>query len=315
MTRKTLLLFLLLLPALLRAQALAPLPAPAAEAAAPQQAREDLRWVAVGDVHGDLSALRRALHLAGLVDKTDNWTGGATVLVQTGDFLDRGPDEVAILDYLEALAPKADAAGGAVHGLMGNHEFINLDLIFPYVTKEGFAVFNKLYPKALNDPALGKYAPHKRGRVYAMRPGGPFALRLSRLPVFLLLGDTLFVHGGLSEDSIIYGLDRLNDDLAAWGRGETPEAPPPMRHAKNPVWLRDWSRDTRKRDCPRLHDLLQRVGATRMVVGHTVQGHINSFCKGAVWRIDTGNSQAMGGRTEVLVYDRGTLTVLPKRSK
>ncbi len=282
---------------------------------APTSEGTDLRWVAVGDVHGDLSALKRALRLGGLVDESDNWTGGTTVLVQTGDFMDRGSDEIAILDYLDALAPKANAAGGSVRCLMGNHEFINLDLIFPYVTKEGFVSFNKLYPQALNDKDLARYPAHKRGRVFALRPGGPFAKRLSKLPVFVKLGDTLFVHGGLSEGSISYGLDRLNADLAAWARGETPTAPEPLRHTKNPLWLREWSKDTRKRDCPRLHQLLQQVGARRLVVGHTVQPHINSYCDGAVWRIDTGNSKAMDGRTEVLVFDHGTLTVLPLTTK
>ena len=48
------------------------------------------RLVAVGDVHGDLQALKGALRLAGVLHaKKDVWTGGRTVVVQVGYQLDR----------------------------------------------------------------------------------------------------------------------------------------------------------------------------------------------------------------------------------
>ncbi|MEM1348461.1 MAG: metallophosphoesterase, partial [Myxococcota bacterium] len=62
------------------------------------------RIVAVGDLHGDLEATRAALSLAGVLGAEDAWVGGQTILVQTGDVLDRGSDEQAILDLLDALA-------------------------------------------------------------------------------------------------------------------------------------------------------------------------------------------------------------------
>lgn len=40
------------------------------------------RLVAVGDLHGDYGKTQRALRLAGLIDATDHWAGGDTVLVQ-----------------------------------------------------------------------------------------------------------------------------------------------------------------------------------------------------------------------------------------
>jgi hypothetical protein len=49
------------------------------------------RIVALGDVHGDLSATRRALRLAGAIDDQDRWIGGRLVVVQTGDQLGRAP--------------------------------------------------------------------------------------------------------------------------------------------------------------------------------------------------------------------------------
>ena len=38
------------------------------------------RVVAIGDVHGDLGAARRALRLAGAIDEEDKWIGGELAL-------------------------------------------------------------------------------------------------------------------------------------------------------------------------------------------------------------------------------------------
>ena len=61
------------------------------------------RIVAIGDLHGDLEATRRALRLAGAIDERDTWIGGDLVVVQAGDQLDRGNGEQAIIDLLERL--------------------------------------------------------------------------------------------------------------------------------------------------------------------------------------------------------------------
>src|SRR5690606_4657583 len=75
------------------------------------------RLIAIGDLHGDLGAMRRALRLSGAIDETDQWIGGDLVIVQTGDILDRGDDEQEILDLFARLGEQALAAGGAIHRL------------------------------------------------------------------------------------------------------------------------------------------------------------------------------------------------------
>src|SRR5690349_5661303 len=77
-------------------------PAPASSgctlAALPVRRPAPGRVVAIGDLHGDLAAARSALRAAGAIDQADRWIGGKLVVVQTGDVLDRGDDEQAILD-------------------------------------------------------------------------------------------------------------------------------------------------------------------------------------------------------------------------
>merc|ERR1719253_1511628 len=85
------------------------------------------RVIAFGDVHGDLDALRTFLVAGGLLDPASPsedpaWTGGDTIVVQTGDVLDRGDDEMACFRLLAALSRRAREAGGALLLLHGNHE-------------------------------------------------------------------------------------------------------------------------------------------------------------------------------------------------
>jgi len=80
------------------------------------------RIVAVGDLHGDLNHAVRVLRMAGLVDLRDQWIGGPTVLVQTGDIVDRGKDTILLYKWMDALRTQAQLSGGAVVSLLGNHE-------------------------------------------------------------------------------------------------------------------------------------------------------------------------------------------------
>ncbi|WP_129841419.1 metallophosphoesterase [Streptomyces sp. RFCAC02] len=80
----------------------------------------------VGDVHGYLEELRAALREAGLIDGSDAWAAGNARLWFLGDFTDRGPDGVGVLDLVMRLSAEAAAAGGYCKALLGNHELLLL---------------------------------------------------------------------------------------------------------------------------------------------------------------------------------------------
>src|SRR6266699_582622 len=84
------------------------------------------RVVAIGDVHGDLDAFAGILQRTRLADPSRRWAGGNSILVQTGDFLDRGPEARAVMDLLMSLQKDAPRQGGRVIVLMGNHEAMNI---------------------------------------------------------------------------------------------------------------------------------------------------------------------------------------------
>jgi hypothetical protein len=269
------------------------------------------RIVAIGDLHGDLAATRNALRLGGVIDEQNQWVGGTTVIVQTGDQLDRGDDEFEILDLLDALTVQARAAGGAVHVLNGNHELMNVKQDLRYVTLGGFLDFlpTPVTDPETVDPQIVVDAVHERLRV--CRPGHSFAMRLLDRNVITIVGDTVFVHGGVLPHVVDYGIERLNQETRAWIRKDRQYPPDILLASDGPVWSRHYSDDPDIEDCRLLEDVLGDLGARRMVVGHTVSREgISPACEDKVWRIDVGLARHYGGSPAVLELQNGRARVI-----
>ncbi|WP_305127566.1 metallophosphoesterase [Streptomyces longispororuber] len=96
----------------------APAPAPPADGHGP--------LYVVGDVHGYIDELVAALQEKGLIDAEGNWSAGNARLWFLGDFTDRGPDGIGVIDLVMRLSAEAAAAGGYCKALMGNHELLLL---------------------------------------------------------------------------------------------------------------------------------------------------------------------------------------------
>ena len=247
--------------------------------------------VAIGDLHGDLAATRRALRLAGAIDASDHWIGGRLVVVQTGDLIDRGNEDREVLELLERVQAEAADAGGELIVLNGNHEVMNVAADFRYVTATSFGAFSR-----------------EGGREAAFAPGGPFARILAEHPLLVKVGHSVFVHGGILPKHVDYGLDRMNEEVQAWMRGELPTPPAIVVASEGVVWTRAYG--LAPESCDLLRATLAALGASRLVVGHTVQAAgITSACEGRVWRIDTGLSAYYGGPTEVLEINEDTVRV------
>lgn len=267
------------------------------------------RLVALGDVHGDLEATRAALRLGGVIDAEDDWIGGDSVVVQTGDQLDRGDDEREILELLSLLGRRAREKGGALHVLNGNHETMNVQGDFRYVTPGGARDFVEFAGQL---PGSARVPEALRGRAAAFFPGGPYARRLAERPLVLMVGTTVFAHGGVLPEHVRYGIDAINREASAWMRGQRA----PTEHVsgeQSPVWTRRYSEgEPGAADCQTLAEALRLLGAERMVVGHTPQRQgPTSACEGKVWRIDVGMSHHYGGRPAALIIEGGAVRAVP----
>ena len=268
------------------------------------------RLVALGDVHGDHDAMIAALRLAGVIDADGHWSGGETVVVQTGDQLDRGEAEQQILDHLAQLEQEAWAVGGAMHVLNGNHETMNVELDLRYVTPGGFVDFAEFAPPVADqDAQLLAYPEGERGRVAAFRPGGLYARMLATRNITVVVGDTAFVHGGILPNHADLGLESINRTIQDWMIGDASH-PAALVGSDGPVWVRNYSDETTAADCALLGQALAEIGAARMVVGHTVQDGVTTACDSKVWRIDVGMAAHYGGSISVIEIRDGEVTVL-----
>ena len=194
------------------------------------------RIVAVSDIHGAYDAMVATLQNAEVLDEELGWSGGATHLVIVGDILDRGPDSREAMDLLMQLEQGAEAAGGMVHVLIGNHEAMNLIGDLRYVSREEFADFAAEETDEERERWLAEFARRKdeggdisdevRREFDERFPAGFFAHRrefeadgkygawLLSQPVVVVINGTAFVHGGLSPMIADIGLDGVNGTLA-----------------------------------------------------------------------------------------------------
>lgn len=92
----------------------------------------------IGDVHGHLEKLTRLLRDADLADANLKWSGGTARLWFTGDFTDRGPDGIGVIDLVMRLQHEAARVGGSVNALQGNHDIaIASAFLFPHEKSSG----------------------------------------------------------------------------------------------------------------------------------------------------------------------------------
>ncbi|CAN1343051.1 Shewanella-like protein phosphatase 2 [Linum perenne] len=297
------------------------------------------RLIAIGDLHGDLEKTKQAFHLASLIDGSDRWSGGNTTVVQVGDVLDRGGDELKILYFLEKLKREAERSGGNLITMNGNHEIMNMEGDFRFATKLGLKEFEdwafwyqsgvkmkklcagfpepedvfKGIPKTF--PGVKKEAwSGIRARIAALRPAGPMSTKyLSKNLTVAIVGDSVFVHGGLLVHHVEYGLERMNKEVREWIAGQSqsstpsflkPAAPSYCKGRDAVVWLRKFSEEDC--DCSALEHVLATIpGVKRMIMGHTIQeGGINGICGNSAIRIDVGMSRGCNnGLPEVLEID------------
>lgn len=307
-------------------------------AAAPVEAVETqtampARVIAVGDLHGDYDAWRDIARDAGLVDAKSRWSGGATVLVQTGDVADRGADSRRIIRDLMRLQREAARAGGRVVALVGNHEAMNMTGDTRYVSKGEYAAFADVNSVRWRDFA---FEANRKAIINGFRETSPMKsdkdIRTAWIaetplgkiehqaawsasgeigkwvignPAVLRLGDTIFVHGGLNAAFAKRPVEVINAEVAAALRTRDTSERAIINDQDGPLWYRglaeaasDEPGETQGSDAAgaTLDAVLNSLGAAHMVIGHTPSlTGIALRHRGKLAMIDTGISRAYAG--------------------
>jgi len=310
------------------------------------------KLVAIGDIHGDLPAAIKALKLADVIDKSIpnntidinkiRWTGGKTVVVQLGDQIDRvrpnklvndlcpendsgiNEDEgsdLKIICLFEKLHSEAIQVGGALFSIFGNHELMNVDGDFRYVSPKEFREFGNFFKEQQNESKLNNvpYGYITRKRVF--QPGGKLAKKLANSRYSIIqIGSWLFVHGGITAKlASEYTIDDINKYIQEWLMGyddiETKTHVNRIYHRddddNSPFWSRafsdcdEWNDVSSSKHFYRTLEILNnknnRSGGNEikgMILGHSPQfmynKGLNSACNNRLWRVDVGMSRAFG---------------------
>ena len=147
--------------------------------------------IAVGDIHG-----RMDLYQLFLDHAKDS---GATVIL-LGDLIDRGPDDIAVLNRTRDLLQDPESWGlQAFYALRGNHEKLFLDAIS---TSSGMFLWRE---NGGNVAEIHNLAFHEDW--------------VSQLPIYMTVGKTMFIHAGVypGHDPAKAIADRRADKLV-WMR-------------------------------------------------------------------------------------------------
>jgi Calcineurin-like phosphoesterase len=195
--------------------------------------------VAIGDVHGDFDDFVTILQRASLIDKQNHWSGGKTTFVQVGDVIDRGPKPRPAMDLIMSLEQEATKDGGRVIPLFGNHEIMNIMGDLRYVTPENYASFADGDSEKRRQAAFKQYMSwrdnhaailaelpqpmemteaewmtrHPLGYVEqreAYSPNGNYGKWLRGHSAVAQVGDSIFLHGGISPATASMKLDAIN---------------------------------------------------------------------------------------------------------
>ncbi len=242
----------------------------------------------VSDLHGHVDPLLGALRRAGLLGSDDVWSGGRAILTFMGDYFDRGPDGIAVVDLIRRLQDESAKTGGRVEAMIGNHEILAL----------GMSRFGAEHvPSGLDSP-------RSFARSWALNGGQTGDQRgltddhidwLSGLDSVVLTGADLLLHSDTSE-YLRWGdsAGQINDAVREVLAGEDLEQ-----------WWQCWVRLTTRYafagpdGADVAAGLLDQLGGERIVHGHSV---ISTFSGQAPGEVAAPLAYA-GGR--VLAVDGG----------
>ncbi|VVU95473.1 hypothetical protein CPAV1605_1224 [seawater metagenome] len=278
---------------------------------------------AVGDLHGDFYVLEHVLlDLAKVASKesdTFQWIGGDNIIVFCGDLIDRyrkrpgihytvddeNSDKKIIIELIN-LKKQAKSKGGDVVLLLGNHELLNFEGAFNYVSNFG------KYDERKND--------FKRGSDFVKLIAENFLLAAK-------IENWVFVHGGfcpsafkdnayLTSGNCIPKLNKVikgylidpnffnNPNITQSDKDQMQiliDALYGINENKSPLNCRHYGTNKKIDNCEVELDtkvfrfLFEDPSKGKMVIAHTPQFisnmNINSTCEGKIWRLDVGMSR------------------------
>ena len=297
--------------------------------------------IAIGDIHGDFDQFVKLMRSLKLINKRNRWTGGQTHLVQMGDIPDRGPDSRKVMDLLMKLEKAAAKKGGAVTVLIGNHEAMMMTNDLRYVHPGEYASFKDKNSKARRDAYYQQTVDHIKNisepdslpvfdKAYrdawnarfplgyvehrvAWSPAGEYGKWVLSHQAVAKVGDSLFAHGGLSNEFSASAISDLNTRVRTELADPSSVNPNSVVESEaGPLWYRGWASLSQTADNEVLLDrVLAAYGVKRMVVAHTpLLPIVLPRFSGKLLMVDVGLSKHYGGGMAALEIESTVATAI-----
>ena len=240
----------------------------------------DTRLMVLADTHGEYEIVVEFLRRQGVIDADLNWAFGDGQMVVTGDIFDRGAHQLEILWLFYKLEAEAQAAGGALHVLLGNHEALNL--------RNDLRYLHPRYPQAATILGAATYS----DLFTAESLLGDW---LRSRPAVMKLGDMLLLHGGISPQVVDANLTVADMNAAVRRSLDTPVARKDeldpvaalVAGPFGPLWFRGYFPEQARPDRPytpraEVERSLEYYGVSRILVGHTIVDQVSPLYGGRV---------------------------------
>ena len=245
---------------------------------------------AISDIHGQVDVFIQLLKKNGVIDSNHNWTWGKGHLVITGDIFDRGDTVTEALWLVYKLEQQAKKAGGKLHYLLGNHEYMVLRGDERYLHDKyihTLKVVNRdLKALFAEDTVLGRWLRSKS--------------------TVIKINGFVFLHGGIHQDFLDLNLS-LEEANAQFRQSiglskEEVKAHDIFKvlHASTgPIWYRGFFRD-KALEQKQIENLLQQLDAKHIIVGHTSMDQLETRFNDKIIAIDA--SIKKGKKGELLIW-------------
>ncbi len=247
---------------------------------------------AISDMHGQYDLTIDLLKNNGVIDENLNWSYGNGHLVIVGDIFDRGPMVTELLWFVYYLERQATIAGGKVHFVLGNHEYMVMQDDLRYLNikyRRVEQLFRIPYSQLYNEKTfMGRWLRSKS--------------------TMIKINDNLFVHGGISPEFIKDGFNleetnqlmRQSLFIKEWTRSSD------SIYAKyifdsGPIWYRGYFKtDFEEKD---LKKILRKTKVKHIIIGHTPHRKIESLFDNKILVIDSSIQTGIIG--EMLFIEDG----------
>lgn len=266
---------------------------------------------AISDAHGNFKNFITLLQKGEVINEKLEWNYGKNRLVILGDTFDRGNDVLAILWLIYTLEYQASAVGGSVNYLLGNHDNMVLKGDLRYI---------KSKYKKLQDTLTIPYQQFFSAQSHL----GNWLRSKNSIQI---VGNTLFVHGGISPAFAKSGIsiEQANAIIGKYldapksvysgdtATGATMVAGSAVSDANNfyhskdtlsmvrflfgsdgPLWYRGLvspKEEYHPITEPELSSILKQYGVSRIVVGHTTFEGVKFHHNGKVISVDSENEK------------------------